>query len=125
MLAMEGESLPPQPGWKQCRLVEGETGLAIHPPSVHLVVVLCGQQFVFLCWQQRRELSGNLQVRLLQCTLLGAAFEGGSEAEACAKCSGQIDNRDQRVQTYKTDSGSLALAAYTLPSPIQGAGFNL
>ena len=61
----------------------------------------------------------------MQCALRGAAFEDGSEAAACAKCGGQVDIWNQKVRTYKTCSGPLALAAYTLPSPIQGAGFNL
>ena len=37
----------------------------------------------------------------------------------------RLINQNQKVGTYKTDSSSLALAAYTLPSPIQGAGFNI
>ena len=31
----------------------------------------------------------SIQIRLLQCSLRGAAFEDGSEAAACAKCSSE------------------------------------
>ena len=43
------------------------------------------------------------------CSLRGAAFEDGSDAAACEKCDGQVDNWNKKVRTYKTCSGPLAL----------------
>lgn len=44
--------------------------------------------------------TGNLKIRLLQCFLHGAVFEGDVEALAGPECGGQTFVRDKETPTY-------------------------
>ena len=60
-----------------------------------------------------------------KCALRGVTFEVAAETAGGAECGGQITQWSEKIPTYLTHSGRIALAAHLIPHRLQSADTNV